>query len=89
MRDVISHCGGVIVNDPFLVEKFLKAADTEDKDNPTEEDTTIDKNATEEAYMETAFLSGINNAIYGALLNNLHNAFHTGHNEYPKTLTSA
>ena len=35
LRDVISHCGGVIVNHPFLVEKFLKAADPTDSLNPT------------------------------------------------------
>ena len=39
--------------------------------------------------MTTVFLSGINSARYGALLNYLHNAFRMGCNEYPKTLTSA
>ena len=39
--------------------------------------------------MTTVFLSGINSARYGALLNDLHNAFRMGCNEYPKTLTSA
>ena len=89
MRNVISHCGSVIGNHPFLVDKFLKAVDTADTDNPTEEDTTTYKTAIEEAYMDTAFLSGMNNARYGALLNDLHNTFRMGHNEYPKTLTSA
>ena len=35
LRHVISHCSGVIVNHPFLVEKFLKSADPEDPYNPT------------------------------------------------------
>ena len=39
--------------------------------------------------MATAFLSGLNNARYGALLNELYNDFRMGRDEYPKTLTSA
>ena len=39
--------------------------------------------------MATEFLSGINNSIYGELLNKLHNNFCMGRDEYPKTLTSA
>ena len=39
--------------------------------------------------MAMAFLSGLNRGRYGMLLNNLHNAFRTGHNEYPKTLMVA
>ena len=31
----------------------------------------------------------MNNARYGALLNDLHNTFRMGRNDYPKTLTSA
>ena len=34
MRDVISHCSGVIVNRPLLADKFLKAADPEDPETP-------------------------------------------------------
>ena len=61
----------------------------EDKINPTEEETTVAKIAIEEAYMATEFLSGLNNARYGALLNELHKTFHMGRDEYPKTLNSA
>ena len=75
LRDVISHCGGVIVNHPFLVEKFLKAADPVDPDNPTENETYAAKTATEKAYMATAFLSGLNSARYGVLLNEFHSTF--------------
>ena len=89
LRDIISHCGGVIGNCSFIVDKLLKATELVDENNPTEEKTTAAKTATEEAYMATEFLSGINNAIYGVLLNELHNAFRMGRNEYPKTLTSA
>ena len=39
--------------------------------------------------MATSFLSGINNSRYGALINELHNAFRMGHDEYPKTMTYA
>ena len=46
------------------------------------------KIAIEEAYMDTSFLSGLNNARYGALINKMHNAFYMGRNEYLKTLTS-
>ena len=53
LRDIISHCGGVIGNHPLLVDKFLKAADPEDEENPTEEETATDKTATEESYMAT------------------------------------
>ena len=81
LRDIISHFGGVIGNHPFLVDKFLKAADLADPDNPTENETAATKTATEEAYMATAFLSGLNNARYGALLNELHNAFRMGRDE--------
>ena len=38
--------------------------------------------------MATALLSGINHARYGDLLNELHNAFRMGRDEYPKMLTS-
>ena len=34
-------------------------------------------------------LSGMNNARYGALLDDLNNAFSMGRNEYPQMLTSA
>ena len=88
LRYVISYCGGVIGNYPFLVEKFLKAAELGDEINPTEEEKNVAKIATEEAYMATAFLSGLNNSRYGALLNELHNAFRMGRDECPKTLTS-
>ena len=67
LRDVISHCGGVIVNHLFLVETILKAAELGDETNPTEAETTAAKIATEEAYMAKAFLSGLNNTRYGAL----------------------
>ena len=60
LRDVISHCGGVIGNQPFLVDKFLKAADPADLDNPTENETDAAKTVTEEAYMAKEFLSGLN-----------------------------
>ena len=81
LRDVISHCGGVIGNHPFLVDKLFKAEDTTEPLNPTEEESATAKTATEEAYMATEFLSGLNNARYGALLNKLHNAFRMGRDE--------
>ena len=89
LRDVISHCGDVIGNHPLLVDKLLKSTDTVDEDKPKEDVTAASKTATEEAYMATLFLSGLKNARYGALLNEMHNAFHMGRDEYPKTLTSA
>ena len=46
LRDVISHCGGVIGNHPFLVNKLLKATDPEDSDNPTENKTVAVKTET-------------------------------------------
>ena len=78
LRDVISHCGGVIGNHPFLVEKFLMAADPAYPDNPMEKGPAASKTATEEAYMSTALLSGMKSARYGVLLNELHNAFRMG-----------
>ena len=39
--------------------------------------------------MTTTFLSGLKRAIYGVLLNDLHNVFRMGCDEYPKTLTAA
>ena len=87
MRGVISHFGGVIGNYPFLVEKFLKAAYPSYPENPTENNTAAAKTASEEACMATAFLSGLNSARYGVLLDDLHIAFRMGRNEYPKTLT--
>ena len=89
LREVIFHFGGVIGNHLFLVGKILKATDTEDPDNPTENETAVSNTATEEAYMATAFLSGLNSAIYGVLLNEFHNAFCMVRDEYPKTLTAA
>ena len=74
LRGVISHCVGVIGNHPFLVEKFLKAADLEDPETSTENETAASKTAKEEAYMATEFLLGLNIARYGVLLNELHNS---------------
>ena len=71
------------------MEKFLKAADPVDPDKPTENETYAAKNATEKSYMATAFLSGLNSARYGVLLNEFHNAFHMGRDKYLKTLTAA
>ena len=71
--DVISHFGGFIGNHPFLVDKFLKAADLADPDNPTENETAASNTAIEEAYVSTAFLSGLNKSRYWVLLNKLHN----------------
>ena len=39
--------------------------------------------------MATAFLSGPNRAIYGVLINELHNYFCIGRDEYHKTLIAA
>ena len=47
----------------------MKAVDLEDPDNPTENDTAAAKTATEEAYMATEFLSGLNSAIYRVIIN--------------------
>ena len=69
LSDIISHCGGVIGNHPLLVEKLLKSADPSNPDNPTEDETSAAKTVTEEAYMATAFLSGLNRDRYGVLLN--------------------
>ena len=60
LRDVISHCGGVIVNQPFLIDKFPKANSPADLNNPTDDETSAAKTATEEDYMDTEFLSGLN-----------------------------
>ena len=89
LREVIFHFGGVIGNHLFLVGKILKATDTEDPDNPTENETAVSNTATEEAYMATAFLPGLNRARYGVIINELHNAFRMGRDEHPKTLTAA
>ena len=35
LRDMISHCGWFIGNHTFLIEKFLKAVEPADPDNPT------------------------------------------------------
>ena len=81
LRDFISPCCGVIGNHSFLVDKLIKAADPKDPLHPTEDDTAAAKTSTEEAYTATAFLSGLNNSRYGALLNELHNAFCMGRDE--------
>ena len=69
LRDVISHYGGVIGNHQFLVDKFLKTADPEDPDSTMENETAASKTATEEAYITTEFLSGLNSARYGVIIN--------------------
>ena len=69
LRDVISHCGGAIVNYPFLVDKFLNAADPVDPYNPTDDETAAAKTATEESYVAMPFLSGLNQSRYGVLIN--------------------
>ena len=89
MRDAISHCGGVIGNYPILVDKFLKALDMADLENPTENDTAAAKTATEDDYMAISFLSGLNSDRYGVLLNEQHNAICMGRDEYPKRFLAA
>ena len=89
LRNVISHCGGVTGNHTFLIDKFLNAAKTSDPDDPTDDERAPEKNSTKEAYMATAFLSGLNSGRYRILLNDLHNYFRVGHNDYPKTSTEA
>ena len=69
--------------------KLLKSKDPADPENPTKNETAAAKTATEEAYMATAFLSGLNRARYGVLLNELHNAFRMVRDEYPKTSIAA
>ena len=66
------------------MNKFLKAADPTDPLKPTEDETGAAKTVTEEAYMATLLQSGINNSMYGEMLNEMHNAFCMGRNEYPK-----
>ena len=88
MRDVISHCGGVIGNHPFLVDKFLNATYPADLENPAKNETAAAKTTTEEAYMVKEFLSCLTRAIYGMLINELHNAFRMEQYEYPKTFTA-
>ena len=78
LRDVISHCRGVIRNHPFLIDKFLKVEEPADPGNRTEEEMTTEKTTTEEAYIQTAFLSGLKQFRYEVLLKNMHNAFHMG-----------
>ena len=89
LRNVISHCGGVIGNYPFLVGKYLKAADPAYPESPLENEISIAKTLTEEAYLATTFLSGVNIARYGSLLNDLQKAFCVGRDEYLKTLISS
>ena len=43
LRDIISHCGGVIGNHSFLVDKLLKAVDLVDPEKPTENETATAK----------------------------------------------
>ena len=71
------------------MDKFLKAVDIANLLNPMEYKTAISKTPIEEVYMDTAFLSLINSARCGALLNKLHITFCMVREEYPKTLTSA
>ena len=73
LRDIISPCVWIIENHTFLVDKFMKAAEPADPDNPTENETAASNTATEEAYVSTAFISGLNKARYWVLLNKLHN----------------
>ena len=81
LRDFISHCGGFIGNHPFLIDNLLKSEDPADPDGPTGEETAAAKTATEEAYMATAFLSGLNPYRYRVLINEIHNALCMGHDK--------
>ena len=54
-----------------------------------ENEISIAKTLTEEAYLATTFLSGVNIARYGSLLNDLQKAFCVGRDEYLKTLISS
>ena len=54
---------------------------TVDPDKTTENETAVAETATKEAYTATAFLSGMNSARYGMLLNDFHNALQMGLNK--------
>ena len=58
-------------------------------ENSTDKEMAVAKNSTKEAYMDTAFLSGLKRDIYGVMLNELHNAFQMRQKKYSKTLTAA
>ena len=89
LRDVISQCKGVIVNHTFLINKFIKSDKPADPYYTMDDKKAAANNSTKEAYMATAFLSGLNQCRYGVLLNDLHNTFWMGLNEYPNTLAEA
>ena len=88
LRDIIYHCRGVIGNHPFLIDKFLKVSKPVEPDNPTDDEKAAAKISTKYAYMTKSFLSGLNQVRYSESLNDLHNTFRIGRDEYPKTLTA-
>ena len=46
LRDVISHCGGVIGKHQFLIDKFLKVSKPVEPDDPMDDDKSEANNTT-------------------------------------------
>ena len=82
--DVITHIGGLIGNDPVLINKTA-----EDLGKEVEAMNEKDKNKAQDEFLAIAFLNGSDRTRYGKLLDRLQNDFLQGHDCYPKTLSSA
>jgi hypothetical protein len=64
--DVITHVGGIIGNDPALINKIAK-----DLSKGVKELSDRDKDKAQEKFLATAFLSGADQSCYGNLLDRL------------------
>jgi hypothetical protein len=86
--DVIEHIGGIIGEEPALLQTELDRLQlTVDTASPEQM-----KAATESAkqvYLAVAFLSGSDWNRYSKMLDDLENAYLHGRDEYPRTLTAA
>ena len=89
MCSIIVHCRGALGYHPSLVNKKLKDIGVDLPSGAKNQQIETAKTEAKEDYMPFAFLSGTNIHRYGMLMNELHNTFSMGWDEYPNTLTDA
>jgi hypothetical protein len=84
VTDVLTHSGAIVGFEPGLFQEFAI-----ERNKTIEELTEEDKAEIQERYHAMAFLLGADRNRFGKLIEDLENEFLRGHDDFPKTLTSA
>ena len=80
------HCRETLGDHPFPVNKKLKDIGVYPPSGANHQHIETVQTDDKETYMVVTFLSVLNRHRYGLLMNEIHNEFRMGWDEYPKTL---